>query len=870
MSDVLKFLGATVINYNSNVGYNNQESTFDVALVEDLRDGDTFHLSNNLTREGHPVYFRHGAFFFGGVIRTWSHSNSAQGRTFSVSCSDPRIFFDGISLIINDYTATSSVPNVINVYGYLESIKYGNSGKNEAGVSVSKLLTALKMMRNSRYNGGISYFGINYDIDISGVPHPPAEFRLSQTVISFSDFLNEIAEVTSSTYTVYLYLSSRKVWTIGFIFSGRAAMPTRGAIQQYIATRNDASVRNNGIELVNETTTKMVFGGNKTDMYLQNHVPDFMSIDNPIFGYYGRDLTGNLAMPYSKHRNFPIDARNISINGLGDIYYSNDDELRAAISSIDIWKSYLVSMWPYEYIPESDGAEVAYAFMSVRNEKKAKENKNGSLDKKGKQRIKAPVQDEYFIRPNPNMRYRHNGIPNPHYLKAIYLKLDSNASVDVTSSLTNGTNWGFNPTLIESYMKKGDEEGRLFDNPVDTLYSLISNFANENHGRRFLVQVPEIKMAVEPDTNLRRYNIVPTDGGYIDASQFRNAVANNLLPSNVITLTLEDNRLACYVRFDDVANLNLSEIGADNVVFNDAETSAFVRCEVEPELAFIDYQNATGARALITLPGRVFRKTEDKSGFLMFMNQRLLTGLYDLSSEDLIGSLSSKSEDELIEFARNRYGLGMDTRITGLYEKTSLRAAKKAGTLVETITALIGKEKDTLDSNLSKLSSETSFNGDFAKEFVHPNFAAIPLLSTVDFYGPWVSSVGTGKTDVEYDSNLVPWNFNGFDVMNRVASAKVNDIAGNLTWSETGSIDIPGVPLCSLGQKLMNSGPYVSDISVSIGTDGFMTSYKMSSWTPRFSKISNAMSDKLARVTKTAQTESRNAIERFRIRKRAK
>jgi hypothetical protein len=147
---------------------------------------------------------------------------------------------------------------------------------------------------------------------------------------------------------------------------------------------------------------------------------------------------------------------------------------------------------------------------------------------------------------------------------------------------------------------------------------------------------------------------------------------------------------------------------------------------------------------------------------------------------------------------------------------------------------------------------------------------AIPLLSNVSFYGPWISSIGTGKTEVEYDSELVPWNFNGFEVLNKTANAKVNEISGNLTWSETGSIEIPGIPICSLGQQLVSSGPYVSDISVSIGIDGFTTSYKMNSWTPRFNKISNTMTDKLARVTKTAQIQSRAMIEKFRIKKRSK
>jgi hypothetical protein len=81
----LKFLGATVLNYNSNVGYNNQESTLDLSLVEDPRDGDIFALTAGLTQEGHPTYFEHGAFFFGGIIRNWARNYSVLGLTYTVS-----------------------------------------------------------------------------------------------------------------------------------------------------------------------------------------------------------------------------------------------------------------------------------------------------------------------------------------------------------------------------------------------------------------------------------------------------------------------------------------------------------------------------------------------------------------------------------------------------------------------------------------------------------------------------------------------------------------------------------------------------------------------------------------------------------------
>lgn len=887
---VLKFLGATVLNYNSNIGYDNQESTLDMSLVEDPRDGDSFHLTNNLTIEGSPTYFQHGAFFFGGIIRTWSKNSSDRGITYSVSLSDPRIFFDGISLIINDFTHQISTPNIINIYGHLEQT-FGASNKNEAGIQASLILDTLINMNGSPYNGGILYRGINYYIDITGIPKPPSDFRLNQTIISFADFLNEIAEVTSSTYTSYLYLSSNG-WTIAFAFSSRASTPSRGIIGNYIAQLTNPSVKNNGVELVNEVTTKYLFGGNKTDVYIQNYNDGYIdgknpeqlnidrvndtSIDNPIFGYYGKDLDGNLAVPTSSFRNFAIDARNVNINGLGDIYYSNDEELRAAISGIDIWKGFLISMWPYEYIQDDEGNEVDFAYISVTTTKKSKANKKAQINKANT--TVAPTVTVYQA-VKGTVKYKHSGVKNPHFKKAFNLKMDSDMSMDALSSLTEAEqNFGFNPNILESYMNKSDEN-KLFETPVDALYTLISNFANENHGKKFTVRVPEIQLAVEPETNLRRYNVIPTDGGYLDENDFESGVANNLIPYNVITLTLDDNRLSCYVRYDNIGDLDLSEIGAENLVFNEAKTSVFIRCEVDPEFVFTNYRDAIGARALITMPGKVSKKTEDETGFLLFMHERILNGQYTVKRDDLEISIDGMTENEVIEFITTRYSIGKSTKVILTADafsnpeiKTSINIEKRKGLIILKGMAkrMLRQEEAVLQERTSKISSDMSVNGSFAPKFVHPSMAAIPLLSNVSFYGPWISSIGTGKTEVEYNPELVPWNFNGFEVLNKIANAKVNEISGNLTWSETGSIDIPGIPICSLGQQLVGSGPYVSDISVSIGTDGFMTSYKMQSWTPRFNKISNTMTDKLARVTKTSQVESRAMIEKFRIKKRSK
>lgn len=152
---------------------------------------------------------------------------------------------------------------------------------------------------------------------------------------------------------------------------------------------------------------------------------------------------------------------------------------------------------------------------------------------------------------------------------------------------------------------------------------------------------------------------------------------------------------------------------------------------------------------------------------------------------------------------------------------------------------------------------------------VYPDLAVLPLRSKERCYGPWVSSqVGStadigGKIEYIKDENLVPWNFSGYDLMNKTGLVKAEFSNSLLLQSERGSFSIPQAPSgISLGKGLQNSGPLVSNISVSVGAGGVTTDYSLDLYTASFGKLQKQRLDNISKIARNQQKleDEKNAL----------
>jgi hypothetical protein len=147
---------------------------------------------------------------------------------------------------------------------------------------------------------------------------------------------------------------------------------------------------------------------------------------------------------------------------------------------------------------------------------------------------------------------------------------------------------------------------------------------------------------------------------------------------------------------------------------------------------------------------------------------------------------------------------------------------------------------------------------------VKPASAIIPMKSNIKAYGPYASSnfsSSYGGTQVETNSELCPWIFGSIEAMNAAGASMVESAAIGLIKTETGSVTIPGLPLSNLnllGLALNSSGPTLSSLNFSYGSNGITTRYEFRTYTPKFGSLNRHAIDKLKSIAK-------NRIEQLRF-----
>lgn len=237
-----------------------------------------------------PVYFKTADFTFCGLVQSWNRNLSSGGKNYTVVVQSMQSLLNSCYIIIDKYAGAifskktgstygspknylsttgvsytgsiseGNLPNVFNVYGFLESFGLGGFGSsyvNERGMSVNQIIRALHVLTSSvssvgQTNGldvvlgtqaprrayspfgriiakhaqldaksvinnttltvsniydtvSLNNFGIippsasgycEFLLDLSELPDTPDDFRIQGPVISIMEFINTVAEQT--------------------------------------------------------------------------------------------------------------------------------------------------------------------------------------------------------------------------------------------------------------------------------------------------------------------------------------------------------------------------------------------------------------------------------------------------------------------------------------------------------------------------------------------------------------------------------------------------------------------------------------------------------------------------------------------------
>lgn len=122
-----------------------------------------------------------------------------------------------------------------------------------------------------------------------------------------------------------------------------------------------------------------------------------------------------------------------------------------------------------------------------------------------------------------------------------------------------------------------------------------------------------------------------------------------------------------------------------------------------------------------------------------------------------------------------------------------------------------------------------------------PKYAYIPVRSKYNRYGPVFSSEVAGDTqgklEIIQDDGYAPWEFGSVSLMLDAMQKKVDNASSPQKEIFSSNIVVEGFPMYNLGDALERNAN-INNISISFGTDGVKTSYRMQTFTRKFGEFS--------------------------------
>lgn len=338
------FLGATVLSFNSTLGFGQQESTLNVDLIEDCAANQAFGPRTGSNTIGQPVYFTtrlasESQFFdFGGILNNWTVTQNSSGKVYNVKISDPRSLLENSVVIVDSYLGPPlQTKNYFNVYNYYEGgvldqncSVFGTSFTSERGMPYQKIIDGLEGMNPTVYSPTNYAFTIDFTSFPQGLPE---YYRVPGPSISILQLISDVCDVLGLDF--FITMDSNNIIRINTISLNQQPTSFNWIINSFNGVATDLSY---GQELRNDKTRSLIFGE-------QQHYLTYVSSFDFFFGE--DEITGNPIVPYGRDScvGFWIAKRvhtlNCSLNmpfASNGPYTISEMDIRAAMSSYELWK----------------------------------------------------------------------------------------------------------------------------------------------------------------------------------------------------------------------------------------------------------------------------------------------------------------------------------------------------------------------------------------------------------------------------------------------------------------------------------------------------------------------------------------------------
>ena len=140
----------------------------------------------------------------------------------------------------------------------------------------------------------------------------------------------------------------------------------------------------------------------------------------------------------------------------------------------------------------------------------------------------------------------------------------------------------------------------------------------------------------------------------------------------------------------------------------------------------------------------------------------------------------------------------------------------------------------------------------------------VPQTSTRYVWGPWTrwgtdregeeptGQAKNGKMEVVADDNLSPETYGSRALMDYAGRTKTGTNLALFKEQESGSVILAQFPQWKIGDRFVSAGPYVTDMEVSVGSNGATVKYGFNTWTPQFGKLAQYNLDRMAQIRRNS------------------
>lgn len=751
-----------------------------IIVCEDLANGDSF----DPPQIGGSVYFTYNnengtsVFQYGGLLQAYEQINNEGGAPlYQISLIDPRGVLEGVPVIIGAYNGpTQSVWNLINAFGYHESDQYGTgfggARVNDSGMPWNLIRGAVSVITSAvpsiapEYGGPLRFRGEVYRVDLSELPSAPDFYRIGGTHAYLLDMIDQLCNEAGFDYYIQLVLHPILGNVIKVKTVSRKLQPALGKIAAFIGDGTGTGGNRRGFELRNEVTSGFLIGGNVTALY-QVYGSDAGTNVQPtgcfIWPFWGVDdagipVIGNDPAVTNGPEDFQSDGHKFVVNS-------------TMVNAVGIGNTYQMEVGELRAAIAGESSWASYM-----------------VNKKPTVAQAVGIIGDYKILPNLTEAVKTGKAKNTDFV---------------------------NPQLKDAQGNVKNNNDRLENQR--RVFQYVQQYAQYYYGRRFMVRLPIVAARVESETNKLFFSYDIAEGGYVEDG------AQPLgLPTYYEDLfKTQDGRFQAFCRYNNAANLDLSQLRPDDYVL--ANNTLFLKCDVEPNFYFMNLQQYSEPRAVINTPMIVTRKynsiteplSHEHAGITKAFESNLIPNVDPTSLISSSGHLTLSGQQGLADQVKKGHAAGFP-------------------------------------------------NFGMGETVVMPNWVAVPLKSNTLTYGPWYRIGPTGKTYFEQDEGLVPWNYNGYPLMNQAGNQKIQEIVTNMQVGEMGSIEVPGTPAINLGDTLVALGPNITSIDVQVGEQGVITTYNLRTYTPKVGAFAKYNADRLARLVKLHQQVKRGLKQLFR------